>query len=398
MEPNKPVRIGITGSYGGMNMGDEAILQSIISQIRSSIKAEIVVFSRDPEDTLKRHKVEKSIAIRDLSRKESELEVMDLDILIVGGGGILFDVDVKEYLREAQIAHEKGIPFMVYAVGAGPLRDPESQKIVREVLDYASIVTVRDRLSRRLLEDIGVHREIVVTADPVFALEPDETIADILSNTGIVRGRKLIGMSVREPGRAAPDLKVEHYHEVIANAADFMIERYGAQIVFIPMERKTLFDLHHSYAVITKMVWPQFVSVLDAEYTPLQIMSIMKELDFVVGMRLHFLIFAALQTIPFVPLPYSGKISGLLEELGLDMPPFENITSGRLITFIDRAWHLREQIQKRTVEFISGLKKRAQQNNTILIEELRILAARKGQDPDIMPAVLSSVLQKSEAE
>ena len=206
MEPNKPVRIGITGSYGGMNMGDEAILQSIISQIRSSIKAEIVVFSRDPEDTLKRHKVEKSIAIRDLSRKESELEVMDLDILIVGGGGILFDVDVKEYLREAQIAHEKGIPFMVYAVGAGPLRDPESQKIVREVLDYASIVTVRDRLSRRLLEDIGVHREIVVTADPVFALEPDETIADILSNTGIVRGRKLIGMSVRELRKSCADL------------------------------------------------------------------------------------------------------------------------------------------------------------------------------------------------
>jgi polysaccharide pyruvyl transferase WcaK-like protein len=123
----------------------------------------------------------------------------------------------------------------------------------------------------------------------------------------------------------------------------------------------------------------------------------MKELDFVVGMRLHFLIFAALQTIPFVPLPYSGKISGLLEELGLDMPPFENITSGRLITFIDRAWHLREQIQKRTVEFIPGLKKRAQQNNTILIEELRILAARKGQDPDIMPAVLPSTPQKSKA-
>ncbi|NLL14908.1 MAG: polysaccharide pyruvyl transferase, partial [Fibrobacter sp.] len=342
---------------------------------------------RDPADTYRRHKVEKSVPVRSLSRRESELIVKDLDVLIVGGGGILYDFDAKIYLREAQIAYEKSVPTMFYAVGAGPLNDPESQKLVREVLNYASIVTVRDKPSFRLLEDIGVLREIVVTADPAFNLQPDPSPSDKLAKAGIGKGRKLIGMSVREPGRAAPDLKVEHYHRFIADAADYLIERYNAQIVFIPMERKTLFDLHHSYAVIAKMVWPQFVSVLDAEYTPDQIMRIMKELHFVVGMRLHFLIFAALQNIPFVPLPYSGKIIGFLEEMGLDMPPFENITSGRIITFIDKAWDQRDKILDAIKQSLPGLKKRAQQNNTLLIEELRILAARKGQDPNILPGV-----------
>ncbi len=387
IEADKPVKIGITGSYGGMNMGDEAILQSIIAQIRNSIKAEIVVFSRDAEDTQKRHAVEKCVPVRLLSRRESELEVKDLDVLIVGGGGILYDFDAKDYLREAQIANEKGVPIMVYAVGAGPLKDPESQKIVREVLNYSSIVTVRDKPSFRLLEDIGVHREIVVTADPVFNLEPDAAPTDTLAKAGIGRGRNLIGMSVREPGRAAPDLKVEHYHQFIADAADYLIERYNAQIVFVPMERKTLFDLHHSYAVIAKMVWPQFVSVLDAEYTPHQLMGIMKELHFAVGMRLHFLIFAALQQIPFVPLPYSGKITGFLEEMGLDMPPFENITSGRIITFIDKAWDQRQKILNSIKDFLPALQKRARQNNTLLIEQLRMLAARKGHDPNILPGI-----------
>ena len=57
--------------------------------------------------------------------------VKDLDVLIVGGGGILYDFDAKIYLREAQIAYEKSVPTMFYAVGAGPLNDPESQKLVR---------------------------------------------------------------------------------------------------------------------------------------------------------------------------------------------------------------------------------------------------------------------------
>ena len=29
--------VGITGSYGGMNLGDEAILQSIIAQLRKDL-------------------------------------------------------------------------------------------------------------------------------------------------------------------------------------------------------------------------------------------------------------------------------------------------------------------------------------------------------------------------
>ena len=99
IENDKPVKIGITGSYGGMNMGDEAILQSILAQIRCSIKAEIVVFSRDPADTYRRHKVEKSVPVRSLSRRESELIVKDLDVLIVGGGAFCM-ISMQKYICE----------------------------------------------------------------------------------------------------------------------------------------------------------------------------------------------------------------------------------------------------------------------------------------------------------
>ncbi|HEX2334269.1 MAG TPA: polysaccharide pyruvyl transferase family protein, partial [Burkholderiales bacterium] len=101
-------RVGITGSYGGLNLGDEAILQSIITQLRKDVpKVEITVFSRDAEDTKRRHGVERSVPVRKLSRAEVLPEVERLDLLILGGGGILYDADARTYLREVSLAREK---------------------------------------------------------------------------------------------------------------------------------------------------------------------------------------------------------------------------------------------------------------------------------------------------
>ena len=100
------VRIGITGSYGGMNLGDEAILQSIIAQIRKDLPAEITVFSRDAEDTKKRHQVERAVPVRKLSRAEVAPEIERLDLLLVGGGGILFDAEARIYL--ANVLYDRG--------------------------------------------------------------------------------------------------------------------------------------------------------------------------------------------------------------------------------------------------------------------------------------------------
>ena len=106
-------RVGITGSYGGMNLGDEAILQSIIAQLRKDVpQIEITVFSRDADDTKKRHQVEHAIPVRKLSRAEIAPEVERLDLLILGGGGILYDADARVYLREVVHAHEKHVLVM----------------------------------------------------------------------------------------------------------------------------------------------------------------------------------------------------------------------------------------------------------------------------------------------
>jgi polysaccharide pyruvyl transferase CsaB len=362
-------KIGITGSYGGLNLGDEAILQSIIAQLRKDLPVEITVFSRDPEDTKRRHGVERAVPVRKMSREEIKPEIERLDLLIFGGGGILFDAEAKIYLREVSIAKEKGVPVMLYAVGAGPLNDPAVQAVVRECLEHVEVITVRERSAQQVLESAGVHREIIVTADPALLMKPEPLSRGVLKVEGLEGRRRLIGMSVREPGVAAPDLDPGVYHALLANAADYMVDRFDADIVFVPMERSVL-DTQHSHAVIAKMLRAQRATVLKGEYTSGQLLSLMGRFSFAVGMRLHFLIFAALQGVPFVALPYAGKVSGFLEDVKVPTPPLNLVNAGRLIAHLDNSWDRRRSMKAILAKSIPELQKRSQETHRILTQLL----------------------------
>ncbi len=362
-------RIGITGSYGGLNLGDEAILQSMIAQLRKDLQVEITVFSRDADDTKRRHNVERVVPVRKLSRAEVAPEVQNLDLLLLGGGGILYDADARIYLREVMLAHEKRVPVMAYAIGAGPLNDPGAQAAVRDALKDAVAVTVREKSAHRVLEEAGLHRDIEVTADPALLLKPEPLPRGILKVEGLEGRRRLVGMSVREPGVAAPGLDEKVYHALLANAADFIVDRFDADVVFVPMERSVL-DTQHSHAVIARMLRAQRATVLKGEYTSGQMLSFMGKLDFALGMRLHFLIFAAIQGTPFVALPYSGKVSGFLEALDLPSPPLNLVNAGRLIAYLDESWDRKRSMRTRIAETLPALQERARETHRILLEVL----------------------------
>lgn len=362
-------RIGISGSYGGMNLGDEAILEGMLGGLHASLEADVIVFSLNPADTLARHGVEKAINPRSLTRKEIAPVIESLDLLILGGGGLLYDADAPTYLREVGLATELGVPVLLYAISAGPLTTEASRRAVREGLNASAaiVITVRDRESCRLLDDVGVRSEVRLVADPAFLLEPEPLPAEALKAEGVDFSRDLVGFSVREPGPAAPNIDPEEYHEILANAADFLIERFDAEVLFVPMEK---IDVRHSHAVVAHMRNAERAEILRRRYSPRQILDLMGRFEFAVGMRLHFLIFAALRGVPFAPLPYGSKVSGLLEDLQMDTPPLGAFSTGQLIGRIDRKWDTRAEIRERIRRLVPELKRRAASTNELLIEIL----------------------------
>jgi polysaccharide pyruvyl transferase CsaB len=351
--------IGVSGSYGGLNLGDEAILSCVIDTLRKAVSgAEIVVFSRNAQHTETHHAVERVVAVREVSRDEIIPEIRGLDLFVLGGGGLLYDREAHTYLREVQIARDLGVPTVTYAIGAGPLESPEGRQAVSSALNQMDLLTVREMRAKRLLEEIGVTREIAVTADPALLLAPEPFSVEMLKKEGVPMTRHLVGVSVREVGPAAPDLGEVGYHTLLANAADFVADRLDADIVFVPMERG---DIRESHAVIGRMAEAERAFVLKGEYRPGQILGLMEHLDMVVGMRLHFLIFAAIARVPFIPLPYAAKVAGFLEDLGLPARTLQEQHAGPLLASIDRCWDLRRELRETLERRMPALQGRARE-------------------------------------
>ncbi|GGZ00494.1 polysaccharide pyruvyl transferase family protein [Streptomyces poonensis] len=332
------LRIGVLGSYGGFNTGDESILTCVLGCLRAHRPdARLVVFSRDAEHTRSHHRdADEVVAWENVAQRQVLDALSGLDLLVLGGGGILYDSEARRYLRLVRAAQNRGVRTFAYAVGAGPLHEADDREAVRTVLQTMDDVVVRDEESRLVLEEVGLEREIAVTADPALLLSPEPFTTGMLLAEGIPGGHRLVGMSVREPGRAAEKLDEGDYHALLADVADFLVRRLDAYVVFMPMERH---DVRHAHAVLSHMSAPDRGRILHGAYSPGQVLGFMRHLDLAVGMRLHFLIFAALTGLPVLPLPYAGKVFDFARRTGA--PGLVGVAreqAGLLLAEVDRLW------------------------------------------------------------
>ena len=85
--------------------------------------ARIIVFSREPGPHPAAHPDVEAVPWEGVSRTDSGPVLAELDLLILGGGGILYDREARRYLRVVRVAQERGLPLITYAVGVGPLSD-----------------------------------------------------------------------------------------------------------------------------------------------------------------------------------------------------------------------------------------------------------------------------------
>src|SRR5437773_12448263 len=116
-------RIAISGSYGGMNLGDEAILEGILRELRASLDVDVVIFSFNPRDTERRHKV-RAIPIREMNKDEIIDRLRRLDLFILGGRCISYDDSIYSYFPYVNCAHDLPLHLIIHSVTLSPLSSP----------------------------------------------------------------------------------------------------------------------------------------------------------------------------------------------------------------------------------------------------------------------------------
>lgn len=336
-------KIVISGYYGFANAGDEAMLTAMIEAFTLlDPQIAITVLSGNPEQTRLQHGVK---AIHRLNYPEIIGALKQADLLISGGGSLLQDVTSDRsfyyYLSIVMLAKKIGIPVMLYAQGIGPVHGSLARAAMRVIGNMVDLITVRDEGSREELRDLKIIQPPVhVTADPVLALMPmDKAMGRILlSKNGIKLGsRPCIGISVREWQNWT------HYKKIIAEVADKITKAWEAQIVYIPMQWPE--DVAAAKETIRRSRYSGYL--LNESYTTNELLAMIGQMDLLIGVRLHALIFAAVMNVPVVGVSYDPKIERFLKSLGQSTAgTLKDITVDKLFSQAENALANREELKK----------------------------------------------------
>ena len=360
-------KVVMSGYYGFSNAGDDAILQSIHGGIlAASDDIQVTVLSHDPEQTRRQYGLD---AVYRFDLVQVGRALRRCDALLSGGGSLLQDRtstrSLLYYLMVIRWAKKLGKPVMLYANGIGPVTKPENRKKVKQTVELANVVTLRDRASAQELRDMGVkHPELHITADPVFNLVPAgaDRGRELLTKAGLPAGRKFAAVSVRDWPAA------QQFPQQAARLCDHLHRTYGLETVFLLMQPAA--DRETTEQVRRAMESPSYL--LDVPATPSELMAVLGQAELCVAMRLHTLIFAARMAVPTVGLVYDPKVDSYLKEL--DLP-----SAGEVERFdVDRACQVCDELMADYDRILARLKERsaalsaaARENEALLLELLR---------------------------
>lgn len=315
------MKLFVFGYYGCGNLGDEAILKSFIDWARQELPGvEFVVQTSDVEhtraqfDVAAAHKYGMAAMLRGLR---------GCDAVVAPGGGLLQDAtsakSLMYYLGLIWLARFLRKPVYLLSQGVGPLRRPWLLRGAARALRRCRHVAVRDAESLELVQSLGVPEDVVKRSGDLVllgALPEHEGYA-------FEDGRRLrVGLSLR------PTAELGAAVNVLLGCLLRLNEKRPLELRLFPLCRDEDLPLLDDFAARVKQRAPAIeVRMVSApKGGPLGVADMeraVSELDAMVGMRLHSLVFAARGAVPFLGLSYDPKVAAFSHACG--MPVIEKL-------------------------------------------------------------------------
>ncbi len=289
------MRILISGYYGFKNTGDEAILLSIVRELKAQ-GHQVTVLSNDPVQTNDAFKVQTLGRMQPL---ELIRGLVNCDVLFSGGGGLLQDKTssrtLSYYLWIIGLAQRMGKKVVIFNQSIGPLSAKGEKRVARALQKTQNLV--RDRGSLALLERLGV--AVTLGGDPALLLKP---------SSGLIQNPNQVIIAPRGGQRPSS----ERLAQVAAQ-----LEATGHQIVALG------FQPHEDEAECQVIAAACQNARLICTDQPQAALDVIAASSYVIGVRLHAVILAAAARVPFLGISYDPKVSGFCADLQAYAAPLE---------------------------------------------------------------------------
>lgn len=328
--PRHP-EIMISGWYGQLNAGDDAILDVFVEQCQARYDANISVLSELPENIPPAPRVRALFHLIAFGRNILYLllsgkffrhfsHVKHSDIVALGGGGLLRDNtnwrNLIRLLDELWMARLFGRKTMLYAIGVGPFKTDLGRKVIGRTVRGVDLVTVRSEKCASLLREVGVPAErIHVVADPAFLLTPTPALDPELRAL-FAGGDKLgyyptFALIMDDPD--PPPLRQ------MAAALDALIESEGLDVVAMPMSviEHDLDDVKTAERVRAHMRHPERFHIYRKRLSAAELKWVTGQAKMNITVRLHAMIFSLGIGVPVVAVNYEPKVANVFAAFGL---------------------------------------------------------------------------------
>ncbi len=290
------VKAAISGYYGFKNFGDEAILSVLISHLKSLGNVDITVFSSDTDFTSKAYSVN---SVKRFDLKNVVKTIKDSDILISGGGSLLQDVTSLKSLVYYSLIIALGLLFnkkvIIFAQGIGPLNSKPAQFLVKNLLKFCSLVTVRDENSLNLLRKWKINANLV--CDPIYSLDiPAQASAGT------------VGVQLRE-------FKTMNYN-LLHKLALLIITKFNdKKIEIFSLQEVQDLELCRRFEKILHTFNPDIQTEIVCD----DIINRISKLEYLIGMRFHAVLTALKAGVKTCAVNYDVKVEKLANEAGIPL-------------------------------------------------------------------------------
>ncbi len=180
----------IASANGYGNTGDDLIAVALQRLVKDIDKEAEITLTRPPFDS--------SI-------------LAPVQIVIVGGGGLLYDYDksgtnVENYLAYVDAAHDQDKPVGLIGVGEQGIFTDKAKQRYRQTLGKADVITVRSQQDADVLaKDVGLTKTVDVLEDLVFTFKPKQS--SLLSRLKARPAKPRLAFSLANLARQGLDAK-----------------------------------------------------------------------------------------------------------------------------------------------------------------------------------------------
>lgn len=346
--PRRAVVLGDIGRPGHYHLGDEAMTEVAIEQLRARGVHDITLAAVDPETAQafygvaavrqfgfvwnwSRQKHEAALAglteaLRDGTATGPLVEaVRKADLAVIAGGGNLtseYPLHVYERVAFARIAVHFGVPLCITSQTVGPVLRGRERELVKEIVDAAACFGARERFSAALVRELAAAPDRVRhTLDDGILLQADES--GRLDTTELGLGDRIIVASFAAD-QGATGWTRETYVAKVARALDELAAALDARVVLAPHTgglEPAVASRDHQIALEIAAAGSEAITALPV-LPAREYLAILESAVLSISTRYHPTVFAPALGVPTVGIStsfYSSvRMRGALGNVGLE--------------------------------------------------------------------------------